>query len=184
MLLTIPDLIDDYNHNMNGVDLADQLRASYHTHLRGVRNWLPLFYWLVDTIKVNSYLIWRMHYPQVSHKEFQLEVSKQLTMEGLEQHQTQLMQEKAISSQQIYQPSGQQFPGLPPSQSTPLGAERHQIDNAMHCLAYIHKKKRAQVRKCVCKKYTAFHCIHCQNALCTGTSNCVDRYACSFILVK
>ena len=31
MLLTIPDLTDDYNHNMNEVDLADQLRASYHT---------------------------------------------------------------------------------------------------------------------------------------------------------
>ena len=38
MLLAIPDLIDDYNHNMNGVDLADQLRASYHTHLHRVRN--------------------------------------------------------------------------------------------------------------------------------------------------
>ena len=31
-----------------------------------------------------------MHYPQASHKEFQLEVSKHLIIEGLEQHQTQL----------------------------------------------------------------------------------------------
>ena len=43
-LLTISDLIDDYNHYMNGVDLADQLRASYNTHMHGVRTWLPLFY--------------------------------------------------------------------------------------------------------------------------------------------
>lgn len=69
-MLMIPDLIDDYNQYMHGVDIADQLRASYHTHLTGVRNWLPVFYWLVDTLKVNSYLIWRLHDPQASHKTF------------------------------------------------------------------------------------------------------------------
>ena len=40
---------------MNGVDVADQLRATYNTHLKGVRNWLALFYWLVDTLKVNAF---------------------------------------------------------------------------------------------------------------------------------
>lgn len=38
-MLTIPDLIDDYNHYMNGVDLTNQSIAN--THLKGVRNWLP-----------------------------------------------------------------------------------------------------------------------------------------------
>jgi hypothetical protein len=48
-LLTIPDLIDDYNHHKGGVDIADQLRSSYRTHLKGKRNWLPLFYCLLDS---------------------------------------------------------------------------------------------------------------------------------------
>jgi len=31
-LLPMPEIIVDYNHNMGGVDIADQLRASYTTH--------------------------------------------------------------------------------------------------------------------------------------------------------
>jgi hypothetical protein len=29
--LKIPRIVDDYNHNMNGVDIADQLRSNYST---------------------------------------------------------------------------------------------------------------------------------------------------------
>ena len=86
-MLTIPDLIDDYNHNMNGVDLADQLRASYNTHRQGYRTWLPLFYWLIDTLKVNAFLLWRMHYPKALHKTFQLTLHQQLVAEGLKEHE-------------------------------------------------------------------------------------------------
>jgi hypothetical protein len=41
--LEIPIFINDYNHYMNGVDLANQSRSSYEVHLKGYRNWL-LFY--------------------------------------------------------------------------------------------------------------------------------------------
>ena len=30
--LLIPVFIDDYNHNMGGVDIANQLRETYETH--------------------------------------------------------------------------------------------------------------------------------------------------------
>jgi len=31
--LSIPKMIDDYNHHMGGVDIADQLRSYYSTQL-------------------------------------------------------------------------------------------------------------------------------------------------------
>ncbi|KAG9069979.1 hypothetical protein KI688_009309 [Linnemannia hyalina] len=42
--LKIPKLIDDYNHNMNGVDVSNQFRAYYSTQLAVFRTWMPLFF--------------------------------------------------------------------------------------------------------------------------------------------
>ena len=62
-LLPIPAFIDDYNQHMGGVDIADQLRSYYSTQLRACQNWLPLFFWLLDTAIVNSYRIMKSLYP-------------------------------------------------------------------------------------------------------------------------
>jgi len=58
-VLPIPQFIDDYNCNMGGVDIADQLRSYYSTQQRSCRNWFPLFHWLLDTSLVNAYRIQR-----------------------------------------------------------------------------------------------------------------------------
>jgi hypothetical protein len=42
--LPIPGAIDDYNRFIGGVDIADQLRASFTTQQRGVKPWRALFY--------------------------------------------------------------------------------------------------------------------------------------------
>jgi hypothetical protein len=54
-LLPIPVTIDDYNHHMGGVDIADQLRAGFLTQQRGVKLCRPLFYWLLDSTIVNAF---------------------------------------------------------------------------------------------------------------------------------
>jgi Transposase IS4 len=54
-LLPIPAAIDDYNHHMGGVDIADQLRAGFSTQQRGVKPWRPLFYWLLDSAIINAF---------------------------------------------------------------------------------------------------------------------------------
>ena len=56
-VLPIPKIVDDYNHHMNSVDLADQRRAAYTTHVRACRNWLSLFYFLLDISLVNSHIL-------------------------------------------------------------------------------------------------------------------------------
>jgi hypothetical protein len=53
-LLPIPGAINDYNHHMGGVDIADQLRVKFSTQQRGVKPWRPLFYWLLDTTIINA----------------------------------------------------------------------------------------------------------------------------------
>jgi hypothetical protein len=54
-LLPIPGAIDDYNHHMGGVDIADQLRAGFSTQQRGFKPWRPLFYWLLDSAIINAF---------------------------------------------------------------------------------------------------------------------------------
>ena len=55
--LPIPQMVDDYNHFMGGVDIADQLRAKFSTQQRTHRSWFPLFFWMLDTSIVNAYIL-------------------------------------------------------------------------------------------------------------------------------
>jgi hypothetical protein len=48
MDVDIPSIINDYNHHKGGVDRADQYREAFFTQQTSRRNWLPLFYWLLD----------------------------------------------------------------------------------------------------------------------------------------
>lgn len=68
--LKILKAIDDYNFNMGGVDIADQLRSYYSTQQTTFRNWMPLFFWLLDTVIINSYLIARKAGSPLTHREF------------------------------------------------------------------------------------------------------------------
>jgi hypothetical protein len=60
--LKIPKIMDNYNHHMGGIDIANQYRASYHTQRRSLHNWWPLFYWILNTAINNAYILqctWR-----------------------------------------------------------------------------------------------------------------------------
>jgi hypothetical protein len=81
--LPIPIVIDDYNHFMGGVDIADQLRGYYNTQLSVRRTWMPLFFWLLDTAIVNSYLILKKSGKNINHKDFRLQLLWDLIKEGL-----------------------------------------------------------------------------------------------------
>ena len=81
--LAIPNLIDAYNHHMGGVDIANQLRASYSAHnRRQKRYWKALFLWLLDLAVTNSYLISQWPRPRKpesrEHRRFMDELAKSL----------------------------------------------------------------------------------------------------------
>jgi hypothetical protein len=54
-LLPIPGAINDYNHYIGGVDIADQLWARFSTQQREVKPWRLLFYWLLDSTIINAF---------------------------------------------------------------------------------------------------------------------------------
>jgi len=71
--LAIPRAIDDYNHHMNGVDLANQYRAWLTCHRSGIyKPWQPLFYWLLDICAVNAFLIWKVSKEGLDPKDSRL----------------------------------------------------------------------------------------------------------------
>jgi Transposase IS4 len=81
--LCIPRFIDDYNHYMGGVDLANQFREAYEVHRTSQRNWWPLFYWLIDVACINAYRLYQLYTVQqgerpLAHKEFRIELYQKL----------------------------------------------------------------------------------------------------------
>ena len=72
-LLPIPEMIDDYNQFMSGVDIADPLCSDYPTHQKCQRTWLPFRFWVLDTTVSNCYIIDKhLLTPDRSHKAFHL----------------------------------------------------------------------------------------------------------------
>ena len=76
--LAIPTLIDVYNHHMNGVDLANQIRRSFTCQRpQQLRWWRPITFWLFDICANNSFLIWERFTSKSKaksrrkHKQFQ-----------------------------------------------------------------------------------------------------------------
>ena len=84
----IPTLIDDYNHWMGGVDVADQRIAYYHILLQCLRTWLPMFLQIMSMIRSNSYIVYRSFHrnKSMSHKKFSLKIIEYLMAQAYETH--------------------------------------------------------------------------------------------------
>jgi len=57
--MMIPLCIDDYNHNMSCVDIADQMRSYYDTQLTSFRTWWPIQFWVYDCLVTNALFIYK-----------------------------------------------------------------------------------------------------------------------------
>ena len=55
--IRIPVIVNDYNHWMNGVDIADQLIAYYRPKLRCRRTWMPIMFHSLDVLRINLYVV-------------------------------------------------------------------------------------------------------------------------------
>ncbi|XP_050038274.1 piggyBac transposable element-derived protein 3-like [Dermacentor andersoni] len=57
--ITRPSIVGVYNECMGGVDLMDMLVALYRINLRSKKSYRRLFFHLLDTVIVNSWLLYR-----------------------------------------------------------------------------------------------------------------------------
>ena len=84
--LKIPVFIDNYNHFMNGVNVADQLRSYYMTQRIYMKNWKALWHFLLDITITNCYKIAYTTrerpyaYPRTheTHKAFRIKLANSL----------------------------------------------------------------------------------------------------------
>ena len=79
--LLIPKFIDDYNHYMGGVDHADQLRSYYNTQRIHLKNWKPLWHFLLDTTITNCFKLHRHHLKTPARRYGQKEFRTKLAVE-------------------------------------------------------------------------------------------------------
>ena len=86
--IKIPQFIDDYNHNMNAVDRADQLIATYTMKHRCCRSWTPFLLYIMNIIRINSFIVHRELDGNLSHLDFTLGLVRALYERRLETRMT------------------------------------------------------------------------------------------------
>ena len=167
--LPIPRLIDDYNHYMGGVDIANQLRAVYETHRKAWRSWWPLFYWCLDTAAVNAYKISHLlrakrQLPQLTHADFREALYIALFTQGRCEQERERKQEQEQEQEQKRE--REQAPQPQPGQHELL---RHKTRQS--CQWCLYKTKKHSLKPQV--KQTYFTCQSCLIRLCKpGAGDC------------
>jgi hypothetical protein len=157
--LDIPIFINDYNHYMNGVDLANQYRASYEVHLRGYRNWLPLFYWFINASVVNA---WRIQYVYKQQQEAARLPAQLFFRERL--------------YQQLLAFASEAHTNLPKQRlNKSLNHRRIQLPRRLVCVWCQYKKKKGRLE--VSKALQSFSgCSECSEAaLCLNEFHSIER---------
>lgn len=59
-----PEIINDYNCFMGGVDVVDQHLVYYAIGRKGLKWWRRVFYRLLEMAIVNSYAIYKLNGPE------------------------------------------------------------------------------------------------------------------------
>jgi len=187
VLLNIPKCIDDYNHHMGGVDIvADQYWSYYDTQLISQRTWFPIFFWLLDTALINSFIMYSDLGISLEHKEFRIQVAWSLLLSFVERggvrrnHNTSTpkpppdIPPNDTPQHYITQRSG--FPPpVPDGQHFPI-----QLPQKRHCV-FCRWQRAQEGSPGVCKPTQApqkiWECGTCHHALCLNDKrNCFYMY--------
>lgn len=158
--LEIPAAINDYNHYMGSVDIANQYRASYEIHRKTNRSWFPLFFFFLDASIINA---WRIQC--IYKQQHQQPVDSQLAFRQKLYRELFAFAAQAARPQPNYQ-QGQ-------GQANSQGHQRSRLDKQLPCVwcQYIREKGTRGQRA----TRTRSGCRECGVALCKK-GQCWDEF--------
>ncbi|XP_060870286.1 piggyBac transposable element-derived protein 3-like [Metopolophium dirhodum] len=158
-----PTVIKEYNRFMGGVDLLDSLIGRYKVRMRSRKWYMRIFYHLIDTSVVNSWLLYKRTQSQLGKPskytlvDWRKSLAYTLTRIGFVQTPTRGRPslESSLKKQNRTRPTQR------PTQDI-------RTDNIGHYINHIEKKGRCKFPNC--KGYTNFQCSKCNVYLCNLTN--------------
>lgn len=78
ILINQPHMVNHYNHNMGGIDRADQNVSLYRVSIKGKKWYFPIFCYMVDLSMHNAWQLYRKDGGTLDQLEFRRRVSKQI----------------------------------------------------------------------------------------------------------
>lgn len=156
----IPPAIHEYNKNMGGVDLSDQLFQYYDVSRKTVRWWRTIFYHMIDMAIVNSLVI----YNEVRVKQGEKKVTQLVFRQKLAEELARPWKDKAgllVNSPCSSSPQSS-------TNSSPTTSTFSRPDTAVHLPMELDTRKNC---KLCYAKYKVEHraqyvCCECQVSLC------------------
>ena len=154
-----PVVVDDYNHHMKGVDLADQHAVYYSFIRKTVKWWRKVMFWIVETATVNSYIIYKETVPNPkSHVAFRRSVIE------------------SLASRYIVSAPPRRLVGRPRKRAHPDGDVPERLTQRLHILEQRTQRSCVVCRAAGRKSRPLYYCKTCPEnpQLCIGY--CFERY--------
>lgn len=147
-LINQPNVIQQYNRHMGGVDLHDNGIANYRIGIRGKKWWWPLFTNLIDSMVVNSWKIFNIaHETNIGQLEFRSTLARSLLKYSGKAEDSNGVSNSARSSSSYGRPSKSALPG------------DIRFDNIGHIII---REANSARKKCrFCKSTTIYVCKKC-----------------------
>ena len=153
-----PQCVVEYNHNMGGVDLSDQMVTYYSFSHRTVKWWRRVFFHLIDTTTVNAYTLYTestQSSRKLTHINFRIELAKGLLQQAGVEIEALSGDDSAGQCEVVPPPlrlTGKHFPEKVPSTASGRPGQ-------LECVVCSNKRGRGKVT-------STYRCKTCKKALC------------------
>ena len=156
-----PEMINDYNQFMGGVDLCDQCLSYYSMSTRKTLKWWKKVFWrFLDICVLNSWIIFRTNFPESNintQKKFRMQLVKELVQPML-----------TLKSSPTCPPHLSPIGRLPIAQEPRLIGKHfpYKSPQRKRCVVCSNKASPSTGKRC--DKKTQNFCPKCQAFICLG----------------